>query len=196
MGLFNWSAPLFHRFSDRWSDERIDQIASAVRPFLAGRHPSGRILDLGGGTGALARRLNSALDVDVTVLDPTPQMLRDLPSEGPVTGVLGVAEAMPFEDDSFDAAIVMDAIHHFRDQPGAVAELRRVVRPAGGVLVYDYDPRHRAMRVIAFFENALGEPCAFFTPQELCAFMAERRVPGECESEGGASYRFVGTVEP
>jgi len=133
------------------------------------------------------------LGVDVTVLDATPQMLRGLPAEGAVTGVLGVAEAMPFQDASFDAAIVMDALHHFRDQPGAIAELRRVVRPSGGVLVYDYDPRHRVMRVIAFFERALGEPCAFFTPEEFCVFMAQHGIRGECTPEGGASYRFVGT---
>jgi demethylmenaquinone methyltransferase/2-methoxy-6-polyprenyl-1,4-benzoquinol methylase len=107
-----------------------------------------------------------------------------------------MAEAMPFEDASFDAAIVMDAIHHFRDQPGAVLELRRVVRPGGGVLIYDYDPRHWIMRIIAFFERAAGEPCAFFTPDGLCAFMTRQGIAGECRPEGGASYRFIGQVLP
>jgi len=191
MGLFNWSAPLFNHFADRWSPDSIDEIVGWLSPFLDGER---RVLDVGGGTGALARRLHTAAGVEVTVLDPTPEMLRFIPQDGPVRGVLGTAEDMPFDDASFDALIVTDAFHHFRDQDAAVAEFRRVVRPGGGVVVVELDPSGAVMRVIAWGERLLGEPGAFFRPGEMCEYMAARGIDGTCTPMRGAAYRFVGSV--
>jgi len=195
VGFFNWAAPVFGHFADRWDDAGIAEVAGWLAPSLP---PSAAdalgILDVGGGTGALARRLHDALGVPLTVLDPTPEMLSYIPSDGPVTAVHGTAEAMPFADASFDAVIVTDAFHHFRDQPGAIREFRRVVRPGGGVIVVELDPSGLVMRVIALAEKVLGEPGAFFTPSQMCAFMDAHGVTGECTKLGGASYRFVGEL--
>lgn len=192
MGFFNWSAPLFGHFADRWDDTGIEQIRDWLLPFVT---PNGSLLDVGGGTGALAKRLSAALASHVTVLDPTPEMLAYLPDTEDVTGVLGLAESMPFEDDRFDAVIVTDAFHHFRDQPAAVREFARVVRPGGGVIVLDLDPSGFVMRTVALGEKLLGEPGAFFTPAQMCTFMAEHGITGECTPTRGASYRFVGAVQ-
>lgn len=196
MGLFNWAAPVFGHFADRWSHETIQEVAGWLAPFLtAADSEDNRILDVGGGTGALAGRLHQATNAQVTVLDPTPQMLRYIPEGGPVKAVLGTAEKMAFEDNSFDVVIVTDAFHHFRDQPAAVEEFRRVVRSGGGVVVVDLDPRGVIMRVIAVAEKLLGEPGAFFTPDQMCSFMSEHGVDGTCTKMGGAGYRFVGQIE-
>jgi hypothetical protein len=50
------------------------------------------------------------------------------------------------------------------------------------------------VRAIALVERVLGEPAAFMAPDEMCAFMAERGITGECEPLAPGSYRFVGTV--
>lgn len=195
MGFFNWSAPVFGAFADRWTDDSVRQIVGWLRPHLPGPCPSGcRILDVGGGTGALAQRLHEALQADVTVLDPTPQMLRYLPDSPHIHGVLGTAEKIPFPDDSFDAVVVTDAFHHFRDQAGAVREFARVTRAGGGVLVVDLDPSGPVMRAIVAIERLLGEPGAFHTPAEMCAFMGENGIAGSCEPIRGVSYRYLGTV--
>ncbi len=102
---------------------------------------------------------------------------------------------MPFEDSEFDALIVSDAFHHFRDQPGAVAEFARVVRAGGLVLVLELDPTGIAMRLIVLGEKLLGEPGAFFTPDAMCAFMAAHGIEGECARLRNADYRFLGTVK-
>lgn len=193
MGLFNWAAPAFGHFADRWSPESIDEISGWLAPYLGEQK---RMLDVGGGTGALARRLSESAGAQVTVLDPTPEMLRYIPADGRVRGVVGTAEAMPFEDDSFDALIVTDAFHHFRDQPGAVHEFCRVVRPGGGVIVIELDPRGFVMRAIVMAEKLLGEPGAFFEPNQMCEFMSENGIAGTCAQVRGVSYRFVGTVRP
>jgi demethylmenaquinone methyltransferase/2-methoxy-6-polyprenyl-1,4-benzoquinol methylase len=195
MGFFNWAAPIFGHYADRWDAAGVSEIAGWLAPYLSEECPDGcRILDVGGGTGALARRLHDALGAQVTVLDPTPEMLGYIPQDGPVKAVHGTAESMPFENDSFDALIVTDAFHHFRDQPGAVREFCRVVRAGGGVLVVELDPTGWVMRLIVFAEKVLGEPGAFFTPAHMCAFMAEHGIEGECSATRGASYRFVGRV--
>lgn len=195
MGLFNWSAPLFDRFADRWSPDSIDEIVGWLAPFMNGdSSESLRLLDVGGGTGALGRRIHEATGANVTVLDPTPEMIGYLPEESPVTSVIGSAEDMPFDTDSFDALIITDAFHHFRDQPAAIAEARRVIRTGGGVVVVELDPTGWFMRLICAGEKLLGEPGAFFTPEEMCSFMTTNGLDGECTRMTGATYRFIGTV--
>lgn len=191
MGFFNWAAPAFNRLADRWSPESIDEIAGWLRPYVA---PGGRILDIGGGTGALALRLAEALDTEVLVIDPSPEMLRYVPDDPRVRAEIGTAEAMPVEDDWADAVLVSDAFHHFRDQDGAASEFARVVRSGGGVVVLELDPRPWYMRVLVVVEKLLGEPGAFFTPGEMCAFFASHDIDGVCEPTRGPSYRFTGCV--
>ena len=150
MAFFNWAAPLFHRFGDRWSAEDAEGIAAWLRPYVP---EGGLLLDLGGGTGALAAHLADALRCRVTVLDATPEMLAYLPERDDVSGIGGCAEAMPFHDDSFDAVVVSDAFHHFGDQDGAVREMQRVVRCGGGVLVLELD-REGGMRLVVLGREA------------------------------------------
>ena len=56
--------------------------------------------------------------------------------------VQGVAEALPFADDSFDAAMAVLTIHHWRDWRAGVLELRRVARGPVVVLMWDSDHTH------------------------------------------------------
>ena len=191
MGFFNWAAPLVRRFGDRFTTDDAGKIAGWLRPAVA---PGGHVLDVGGGAGQLAALLAEALDARVTVLDPTAEMVAHVPASERIVGVQGTAEAMPLPDDGFDAIVVTDAFHHFRDQNAAVAEFARVVRDDGLVLVLDLDPRPIAMRLVRLGEMLLGEPGAFMTPEQMCAFMAERGINGECEPLRKADYRFLGTV--
>jgi len=193
VGFFNWAAPIIRRYGDRFTTDDAARIASWLRPSVPTH--TGTVLDVGGGAGQLALLLAGELTAHLTVLDPTPQMLDHVPAAERVRAVNGTAEAMPFPDDSFDALLVTDAFHHFRDQAGAVREFARVVRPGGRVLVLELDPSGVAMRLIAFGEKLLGEPAAFMTPDQMCAFMRENGIVGECATEQGTSYRFLGVVE-
>ncbi|MCZ7662242.1 MAG: class I SAM-dependent methyltransferase [Thermoleophilia bacterium] len=130
MGFFDWSAPVFKRFLDnRWTTRDIGTFSTLLRPAV---EPGGSVLDLGGGTGGLAVRLAGALGTRVTILDPTPAMLDRVPAHPALTVRLGVAEAIPFPDGTFDAVVVSDAMHHFRDLEIAASEMARVTRSGGG----------------------------------------------------------------
>jgi SAM-dependent methyltransferase len=93
-----------------------------------------RVLELGAGTGLVSRALVDA-GLDVVALEPLAAMRAQLKRAIGAERVLaGRAEAIPLADGSVDGAVASDAFHWF-DGPRAAAELHRVVRPGGGVVV-------------------------------------------------------------
>ena len=78
------------------------------------------------------------LHARVTVLVASPHMLARVQRHPAVSVRLTAAESMPFPDGHFDACTLSDAFHHFRDQDAAAAEMARVVRPGGGVLIFEF----------------------------------------------------------
>jgi ubiquinone/menaquinone biosynthesis C-methylase UbiE len=99
--------------------------------------PSGApVLDLAAGTGKLTRALLAA-GLDVTAVEPQAE-LRDLLAASVDAERVreGLAEAIPLPDDSVVAVTVADAFHWF-DHASALAEIRRVLRPDGGLAVFN-----------------------------------------------------------
>jgi ubiquinone/menaquinone biosynthesis C-methylase UbiE len=99
-----------------------------------GLAPNAAVLDLAAGTGKLTRALLFG-GLDVVAVEPQAS-LRELLAErvGAERVRDGVAEAIPLEDRSVDAVTVADAFHWFDHVP-ALAEIRRVLRPGGGLAV-------------------------------------------------------------
>jgi SAM-dependent methyltransferase len=90
------------------------------------------VLDLGAGTGKLTGGL-VALGLDVTAVEPDPDMLAQLSALFPaVRAVTGKAESIPLADGSVDAVVVGQAFHWF-DWERALAEIARVLRPGGAL---------------------------------------------------------------
>lgn len=98
-----------------------------------------RLLDVGAGTGKLSGPL-VALGRDVVAVEPLATMRTVLARTIGADRVLaGTAEALPLEDGSVDGAVCADAWHWF-DGERAAAELRRVVRPGGRVVISELAP--------------------------------------------------------
>jgi ubiquinone/menaquinone biosynthesis C-methylase UbiE len=134
------SGSRFARTADRVAarqDERAERLAREVREFV---RPAGdeSALDVGTGAGALAFAL-APLVREVVGLDPVPELLelaraRRLPN---TEFVEGDGTALPFLDSSFDLAATHRTLHHVPRPDRVVAELARVTRPGGHVLVVD-----------------------------------------------------------
>lgn len=102
-----------------------------------------RVCDLAAGTGKLTRLL-VATGADVVAVEPVEGMRHQLAEVLPEIEVLdGTAEAIPFGDDSFDVVTVAQAFHWFKFDE-ALLEIRRVLRPGGGlaILFNQRDERH------------------------------------------------------
>ncbi|MEY2421847.1 MAG: hypothetical protein QOI95_1914 [Acidimicrobiaceae bacterium] len=96
--------------------------------------PSARVCDLAAGTGKLTRLL-VATGADVVAVEPVPGMRAQLCEVLPEIEVLdGTAEAIPLEDGSVDVVTVAQAFHWFEFDE-ALAEIRRVLRPGGGLAI-------------------------------------------------------------
>lgn len=105
-------------------------------------HAPADALDLGTGTGTLARWW-ARQGYRVTGLDPDVRMLEAAAMQGEkggfsMTWVRGTAEALPFPDQSFDLISAGQCWHWF-EAPQACAEIRRCLRPGGMVVVAHYD---------------------------------------------------------
>jgi SAM-dependent methyltransferase len=124
------------RFAAR-QDERAAELAAQVRAFVL---PKGdeRALDVGTGAGALALAL-APLVREVVGVDLVPELLALARERAPanVELVEGDGTALPFEDASFDLAGTLRTLHHVHRPELVVAELARVTRPGGRVLVID-----------------------------------------------------------
>ena len=134
------SSNRFARTADRVAarqDARTELLAREVRDFV---WPAGdeRALDVGTGAGALAFAL-APLVREVVGLDPVPELLElaRARSLSNTDFVEGDGTALPFPDASFDLAGTHRTLHHVRRPDGVVAELARVTRHGGRVLVVD-----------------------------------------------------------
>lgn len=95
-------------------------------------------LDLGSGTGRFTPILATTLGGPVYGVEPSARM-REVAEQGAaapgVTYLAGRAEQIPLPGQSCDLILMFLSFHHVTDRPAAVAEIRRVLRPGGRVLI-------------------------------------------------------------
>jgi ubiquinone/menaquinone biosynthesis C-methylase UbiE len=123
-----------------------------MRAFLEGI-PPGRALDVATGTGRLARLLTS-MGHRVVAVDGSPEMLRSAGTE--LLSAIADLRRLPFRDGSADLVTRGLALTHVRDLGPPIAEMARVVRPGGSVLLSDVHPVAAATGAHAFFRREDG----------------------------------------
>lgn len=144
----DWEA---QTYDEKWSISFDDRCISIVRDrFLrvlesslrSGESlPFGKVLELGAGTGFFSLNLKLAgLVEQVHVTDLSPGMVdaarRNAERLGfTIEGRVADAEALPYEDDSFDLVVGHAVIHHIPDVEAALREVVRVLRPGGRFVI-------------------------------------------------------------
>jgi SAM-dependent methyltransferase len=136
------------------------------------------VLNVGAGTGSY-----EPTDRTVVALEPSSTMISQRPA-GAAPAVRGVAEVLPFGDDSFDAVMGILTVHHWRDRKRGFHEFRRVA-PRRVVLTYEPDQSNRFWLVHdyldAFADLEHGRP----TVDEIAEGIGASRivqvpVPADC----------------
>ncbi len=113
---------------------------------MSGARPGHCLLDLAGGTGDIARLLAPVVGTAgrVVLADLNPSMLalgRDKTLNAGLAQVqccCAKAEALPFAEHEFDGAAIGFGLRNFTDKRRALAELKRVLKPSGALLVLDF----------------------------------------------------------
>ena len=137
--------PLFARIYTRMMESEDPEQVEYRREALSGL--TGRVFELGAGTGANFSHYPATV-ARLVAAEPEPY-LRERAAEAAakapvdVEVVDAVADELPFEDASFDAAVACLVLCTVPDQPRALAELRRVVRPGGELRFYEHVHAHK-----------------------------------------------------
>ncbi len=147
--MFDVAADSYARFMGRFAEPLAVQFAELARV-----RPGQRVLDVGSGPGALTRQLvRRAGSGTVWAIDPSASFAKAVRSRFPGIGVQrGVAESLPFADDSFDAALAQLVVHFMTDPVAGLTEMARVTRPGGLVAACVWDHAGGAGPLATFWQ--------------------------------------------
>ena len=189
------TAGLHHRWRERAAD-------------LAQLGPGARALDVATGTGdlamALARRVGA--DGEVVGCDFSEAMLERARDKDPgIRWELGNALALPYRDGEFDAATVGFGARNFSDLDRGLAEMARVVRPGGRVVVLEITTPQRPPLSTFFslwFDRAVpalgrltGDPDAYaYLPQSVKRFPGPEALAERLAQAGLRDVRWILTA--
>jgi SAM-dependent methyltransferase len=132
-----------------WCPEGLRESDAGLLGELAGR----RVLEVGLGYGTVAEALARGgadyhgLDIAAGPVEMARHRLAGVPGGRPDQVQQGSVLDLPFPDASFDRVVSIGCLHHTGDLGRAVAEVRRVLRPGGELLLMVYN-RHSARRVL------------------------------------------------
>ncbi len=133
---FEVAATAYGRFMGRYAEPLAAEFLT-----FAGIQPGQRVLDVGCGPGALTSLLVTRLGAGhVAAVDPSPPFVAAAAARCHGADVRrGVAEDLPFPDDSFDAALAQLVVHFMRDPVKGLRQMGRVTRPGGTVAACVWD---------------------------------------------------------
>ncbi len=189
------TAGLHHRWRERAAD-------------LAALSPGGKALDVATGTGDLAIELARRVGPSGSVIgsDFSEAMLeRARQKEPALTWEQGNALALPYADDSFDAATVGFGARNFSDLPQGLSEMARVVRPGGRVVVLEITTPTRPPlstffslwfdRVVPLIGRLTGEDQAYtYLPSSVKRFPGPQPLGAILHDAGLRDVRWILTA--
>jgi len=210
---------IYDKVADRWWSDDIRWVRT-LKNLVPGRLKwfnqhidwQGKdVLDLGCAGGFMAEAL-AERGAHVTGIDPASDAIdaaRDHARAGKlrIAYDVGVGEALPYDEASFDAVVCVDVLEHVADLNRVLSEVARTMRP-GGLLLFDTINRNPLARlasitiaedVLRLLPRGTHDPAMFIKPKELrAAIQGAGLVPGPITGLGprGLNRRLDLTFGP
>ena len=124
-----------------WANVEGENAPDVLWRVLASLQP-GRVLEVGGGQGELAERMQVELGARVTFVDQSERMVELARARGIEDARVGDVQELPFADASFDTAVAAWMLYHVQDVDRGLAELARVLEPGGRLVSVTNSVRH------------------------------------------------------
>lgn len=143
----------------------------------------GPLLDVGGGTGRVSQMLRK-LAKNIIVADLSTKMLREAKKKDGLLAVCSLSEKLPFPDEYFERVIMVDALHHVYDHVDTAAELWRVVKPGGRIVIEEPDIRKFIIKLLAVVEKLILMRSHFMTPERIAELFKSPNAESWIVSDG------------
>lgn len=182
---FEWLAPLYDRVILSKDPDRLIK--------MAGLPTRGNLLDAGGGTGRIGETLKGQAD-NIIISDPSLKMLQKAAGKNGLRTVGSAAEYLPFTDCSFEVVIMVDALHHVNDQSRTAAELFRVLKPGGRIVIEEPDIRRPVVKIIALMEKLALMRSNFMSPAKMAKLFVYPHARTRIEWEGFNAWVIVDKI--
>jgi demethylmenaquinone methyltransferase/2-methoxy-6-polyprenyl-1,4-benzoquinol methylase len=132
----------------------------------------GVLLDAGGGTGRVSQTLVDQAS-QVIVADSSIPMLTKARLKHGLMPIGASTGALPFQENSIERIMVVDAYHHLANQLDSLSELWRVLTPNGRLIIEEPDIRIFGVKLVAF-----AEKISLMQSQFVHAEVIERHLQG------------------
>jgi ubiquinone/menaquinone biosynthesis C-methylase UbiE len=176
---FSFVAPLYDRVIKPRDPEQLRSLLSLPQ--------AGRILDAAGGTGRVSQAFLKETS-QVVVADLSIRMLQQAVAKGGLELVCSLSEKLPFDDATFDAVMMVDALHHVNDAEKTMLELWRVLKPGGKLVVEELDIRTLVVKFIAIAEKIALMRSHFRSPARIAALIQDKSAQVRIVRDGHTSW--------
>jgi len=179
---FSLLAPIYERLIPLREPEKFIRIAALL--------VNGVILDAGGGTGRVAKAVKQYAQ-NTIVADLSLGMLRQIVPDFGLGAVNSQTEWLPFESETFEREIMIDALHHVIDHQQTADELWRVLKPGVRWIIGEPDVRKLIVKFVALGEKLALMRSHFIDPTAIAALFKDRAAQVKINQDGFNTWVVV-----